>query len=642
MTLRQFAFKYIRGKWHQYTAYFVSSAFTVMIFFMYAAFIFHPDVIDGDVHRGVRSLMIACEWIIVVFALFFIHYSHSAFLKSRTQEFGLFMLMGMTRAQLIRTLFFENTIISILSILSGTVLGVLFSRLFFVLISALLDLEDPIPFHVAPAALGVTCLSFFLIGVLMSALSLWRVGRSQIIDLMKEKRQPKSLPVFSKWLVVVSVFCLVSGYALAWFSGTAILITMFPILFLVIAGTYLLFTQSSVAFLRSIRRNRRILYKHTHLITVSQLVYKLKDNARVMFVVAVLSSVVLTASGTLYTFYDGMTSQIVKMTPHAISLTAQGGERDDRVHPDTVESILAEHGLTVSHQYRVVGIAGEITQKGDRVPVGDAPLIISNKTYNDLAQQVQVESLKVERESTVIVNPFARMGDATVDLSDIRVKAGDEEVTLSPRALRTEAVLNQGAHTDALLVVNDALFEQLAEHTSAEDLIVSYGYELENWAHSLKAVEEVEALLPEERQQHLTSRVQPFVEVKQIFGLTMFIGLFVSVLFFIAAGSMLYFKLFTEFQEDREQFTALKRIGITDGEIKKIVTTHIGTIFFLPFGVGVVHAAFALKTLGDVLMVPVWQYASIVTGIYFVLQLAYFLLSRYAYVKRMAHPTSLP
>lgn len=253
-----------------------------------------------------------------------------------------------------------------------------------------------------------------------------------------------------------------------------------------------------------------------------------------------------------------------------------------------------------------------------------------------------MDSLKVERESTVIVNPFARMGDATVDLSDIRVKAGDEEVTLSPRALRTEAVLNQGAHTDAILVVNDALFEQLAEHTSAEDLIVSYGYELENWAHSLKAVEEVEALLPEERQQHLTSRVQPFVEVKQIFGLTMFIGLFVSVLFFIAAGSMLYFKLFTEFQEDRQQFTALKRIGITDGEIKKIVTTQIGMIFFLPFGVGVVHAAFALKTLGDVLMVPVWQYAAIITGIYFVLQLAYFLLSRYAYVKRMARPTSLP
>lgn len=94
--------------------------------------------------------------------------------------------------------------------------------------------------------------------------------------------------------------------------------------------------------------------------------------------------------------------------------------------------------------------------------------------------------------------------------------------------------------------------------------------------------------------------VQPFVEMKQIFGLTMFIGLFVSVLFFIAAGSMLYFKLFTEFQEDREQFIALKRIGLTDGELKKIVTTHIGMIFFLPFGVGVVHAAFALKTLGDI------------------------------------------
>jgi putative ABC transport system permease protein len=117
--------------------------------------------------------------------------------------------------------------------------------------------------------------------------------------------------------------------------------------------------------------------------------------------------------------------------------------------------------------------------------------------------------------------------------------------------------------------------------------------------------------------------------------LTLFIGLLVSVLFFVASGSMLYFKLFTEIQDDQAQFKALARIGVSDEEIRKITGTQIGIVFFLPVAVGLIHAAFAYKSLGNILGTTVWHYGLIVMGIYTAMQFVYFALARRAYMKQL-------
>lgn len=198
--------------------------------------------------------------------------------------------------------------------------------------SQLLDLANPIPYTIASKALCLTGGSFTVLFEGLVVYSLFRIGRSQIVQLLKAAKQPRSFPVYSKWPVLMATLCLTAGYGLAWISGMMIIVMMFPILCLVVLGTYFLFTQSSVAILRWLRRKRRLLYHHTHLITTSQLVFKLKDNARVLFVVAILLAVVLTASGTFYTVYEGSLSFIAKNTPHTISFSEQGLDAHDVLH----------------------------------------------------------------------------------------------------------------------------------------------------------------------------------------------------------------------------------------------------------------------------------------------------------------------
>ncbi|MDF2661155.1 MAG: hypothetical protein K0Q94_3946, partial [Paenibacillus sp.] len=142
--------------------------------------------------------------------------------------------------------------------------------------------------------------------------------------------------------------------------------------------------------------------------------------------------------------------------------------------------------------------------------------------------------------------------------------------------------------------------------------------------------------VPKERSWQLECRIEDYAAMHQFNSLALFIGVFVSFLFFIASGSMLYFKLFTEIQEDQAQFRALSRIGVSDAEIRKMTTTQIGISFFVPVVVGMVHAAFAYKTLGNLLGSSVWQYGIDVMAVYTGMQILYFALARKAYMKQLA------
>ncbi|WP_054950545.1 ABC transporter permease [Numidum massiliense] len=646
MTFPQLAFKNVRGDWHKYAAYYLSSAFTVLIFFVYAAFIFHPDVVDGKYHPALRNGLIVCEVIIVIFAFFFTLYSVSAFLKTRQKSFGLFTLMGMTQGQLYKLVFYETAIISLLAIGSGIGAGLLVTKGFFELIESSLDLVDPLPFVIASKAIWITVVGFLVLFTLLTAFALLHVGRSQIIDMIKAARRPKKPPLTSKWLVVVAVLCLAAGYGLAWVSGSMIVFTMFPILILTVIGTYFLFTQGSVAILRAIQKSRRYYYRGTHMLSVSQLVFKLKDNARVLFTVAILSAVVLTATGVLYSFYEGSMAGIKQNTPYTIGFTERGVTKDGAKHkviaPQEVEKILRDHEVTVTEHVQVTGLAGDVVEQSAKSEGDVEPsfaMVIPNRTYNKLVAHIKEDKLQIASGHAVWINPYVGQGQMGVSQDDLlgayEVQVGRRPLQLKVDDVRDKAVLNVDGRTTNMLVVSDADYDQLAQGAPQKRHIAFYGYELQNWQQAGVAVEKIEQRIPEKQQEFFQSRIEPYVMAKQIFSLTFFIGAFVSVLFFIAAGSMLYFKLFTELQEDQAQFKALRRIGLTKREVRKIATTQVGLIFFLPFLVGVVHAGFAMKILRDLLGDMVWGYAAVVVGVYFVLQCFYFLLSRSGYLRQM-------
>lgn len=217
MTFRSLALSSIRGNWRSYGAFFMSSVFSVMIFYIYAAFLAHPEVASGRLAAAakVRQGMVFCEYVIVIFSFLFVLYSNSAFLKTRQQEFGLLSLFGMTRGQLRKLVLYENAAIAALSVGAGIGLGILFSKLFFMGLGVLLGMSDTIPFAVPQQAVWLTAGGFFLLFMLISVWAALRMSRAEIADRLKASRKPKGQLVYSRRLALLAAVCLGAGYSLA-------------------------------------------------------------------------------------------------------------------------------------------------------------------------------------------------------------------------------------------------------------------------------------------------------------------------------------------------------------------------------------------------------------------------------------------
>ncbi|GKU80324.1 FtsX-like permease family protein [Paenibacillus sp. L3-i20] len=653
MTFRSLALSNIRGNWRSYSAFFLSSVFSVLIFYIYAAFIMHPDVLNGNIMAAekVRTGMLYCLYIIIIFSFLFILYSNSAFLKTRKQEFGLFSLFGMTKAQLRKLVIYENIVISILAISVGIGLGVLFSKLFFMALAALLGLDTTISFVIPLKAVWMTAGGFFTLFMVISVWTVLRMRRTEIIELLGASKQPKGKLVYSPWLVTLGVLCLITGYSLAvLMTVRTFVIFSMPILITVIVGTYLLFTQLSIVLLRVVQNRHSIYYKRTNMLIFAQLGYKIKDNARILFVVSILSAVIMTAMGTVYLMNIQGKQEVVKSAPYTISYVERGLHTQKVINPDELRKIVQNDGLSIKYEAKVIGIGYEQYSvkfdNGSRIGTNEGSeyeqhaMIISVSDYNKMAKYQGKQSIIVESGKMLVLYPYFEQ--TTFGRGIAKGKINGKEIEIPVTDSSNTIVMNNWITSNSVtFVMEDLSYMNLLTKVSEEEQLVFYGYELANWEKAAPTVNKLAKLIPQElKEESDFSRTVQFTEVKEMVSLTLFIGMFISLLFFIAAGSMIYFKLFTEIQEDQAQFKGLSRIGMTSKEIRRIVVTQIGIIFYLPCIVGISHALFAMAALDNLMETSNWIYSFVVIGIYVGMQTIYFLLASRSYMKSMIRGTA--
>lgn len=142
MTFNQILFKIFKANFRRYMLFFLCSSFAIMIFFTYSTILTNKDFMDSSkVNSSISSMLIAPSIGIILFSILFVIYAHTSFVKFRKTEFGLFMLLGMTNWNINRIMFLENSLIGLCSLATGLISGTVFSKLFYVLVSKIIDLK---------------------------------------------------------------------------------------------------------------------------------------------------------------------------------------------------------------------------------------------------------------------------------------------------------------------------------------------------------------------------------------------------------------------------------------------------------------------------------------------------------------------
>jgi len=632
--MRRLAFKNVWQSRGRYLAYLGSAAFSVTIYFLYTALTYHPGLKGGFPGvEYVATATAAASIVIAVFTFLFLLYSGAAFARFRMKEFGLLTLLGFTRGQLVRMILWEHLIIAATALAIGLGAGLLFLKLFFMAISALLRLPEELPFYAGTPVWIQTLLVFGSFFGVVSLASLRGVLRRNVIELIRARRQPKGIPSYSRLKAAMGLILVVSGYAWASTpSPAAVIMGVIPVTAIVSVGTYLLIREGSVALLGWLRRRERLFYRPAPFLVVSQLIFKVQDNYRVLSAVSLLIAVILSAVGTIYSLFVVVADDVTNLMPQAIQLVLEPG--DDGANK--VRSMLQRHG--------VMGLAEVQTTLLVATLNGEKVHLVPHSMYRSLYRP-HGEPVPLERDGQgILVYPF--LGQAGKGAGNSpntpgegasqRLEVDGEELSIDVVSDTSGRLFNGQVGLTKALVLSDAVFARLdAAHPDVDRI------ELAVWTGSAWRGRAMEAALGElgevsAMRSALTSTIGAYHEMIRGFGLALFIGIFVSLVFFAATCSLLYFRLFTEIDDDRRYFGRLHEFGVDEAGARRLSWIQNAVIFLVPFAVGLVHSTFAMKALGTLVSRPVLTQGWLVALAYLVVYMLYFALSNGIYQRAVA------
>lgn len=619
MTFSQLAFKNVSRNIRAYAAYFLSSAFSVMIFFLYALFIYHPDI-DGQ--GAIRQGMLVAEYIIYFFSFFFIFYSVSSFLKMRNKEFGIFVIHGITNWKLIRMIFFENMIVGISALISGIVCGFLFGKLFFLLASTVMGLNS-LPFYMPWKAMKLTAVVFLALFFIVAFTTSLFVKSKKVIALLKGNKKPKPEPKASILLSIVAVTLIAMGYTLSLTAKPgAVAFLLLPVATIVMIGTYFLYSQLSVFIIKFLKKWKSIYWKKTNLLSFSMLAYRMKDNARMFFMVTIVSTVAFCAIGTFAAFIETQKGESMKNIPFAFSLITYNEHQGQKAqYEKEMEDTFQKENVIfqkVSAQLKFQSIPNHL----------QPAVIMSQDDYNKFAKRLGYETVTLTGNEAVRVPSFGIEGNI-IDHSkepDVTLQESGKQIHVS--SMLKQNIFSGGIFPGGVFVVSN----EMEQGITAGEKTVSYtGYTVKSWEGTTQVAAELEKRLNQKGQYEFSSRVITYNQIKELASIILFIGLFVGAIFYLSAVSFLYFRLFTDLETDKQYYQSLLKLGMDEKEMKKIMTVQMSALFFIPVVIAVLHTSVALTTLQTFFTTPILRSSLIVIGLFLLVHICYFLLLRRRY-----------
>ena len=618
MTFRQFALNNVFRNKRMYAAYFLSSLFTVMVFFTFANFAFHPMFTGDDINSNVTLGMLVAGGIIYVFSFFFILYSMSSFLQSRKKEFGLLIIQGMSNRQIRRMVFLENMFIGFFATILGIGVGLLFSKVILLIAENVLVMEEALNFYLPLGALGLTFLSFMLLFFFISVFVSFVLRTNKLVALIKGDQMDKGEPKSSIFLTLLTLVLIGVGYYFALTAkGEQVFIALVPVVLLVITGTYFLFTQLSVFFINRLKATKKVFWKKTNMLLLSDLSHRMKDNARAFFMVTVISTVAFSAIGTLV----GLNSFLTDGIRGSNLYTYQYPVMEDEDPSEAVQEIFDEYNLTVE----------EATIELEEYIINDHRIpIATDEQYNTLARLIGEDEISLEAgDVTVVEKSAAIIMTAELGLADQALVLANGEALFVNDELQGIAKPNILPPIDEYYIVSEEVYNKLPESESSEEYITWQVIE-----GSKDDIIDAGRVLSEE---YLGLMATDFIihDIQGYWSPIMLVGLFIGIVFFVSAGSFLYFRLYTDLDEDKEKFAAINKIGLTLGEMKRVIGRQITILFFLPIIIAIVHGAVALTALSNMFGHSLVVDSALVLGSFFTIQIIYYFIVRFLYTRQI-------
>ncbi len=592
-------------------------------------------------------------------------YINSFLMKQRKREFGLYNVLGMEKRHVGRVMFYETLICCVVSTVLGLAFGMLFYKLCALIICNLLRTEVVFGFYfIRPATIIGAALFFVFLDLLTYFANLISLARLRPVELLSSVSTGEKEPKVRWILLIVGILTLGSGYGIAVSvkNPYKALQLFFVAVFLVIIGTYCLFVTGSVFVFKSLKKNKKFYYKKKNFTAVSGLLYRMKRNAIGLASIAILATDVLVMISTTVSLYSGMQRTLEKNYPqhYYVSLHVYDGEDsmitlDSDIVEDAIRKSAAKYGeevksifhqkyFSVTYNHLDGEYIPKIPDKGSNVPSNPA-------TFTFMTEETYVrcggDGLGLAKDE-VLICAF----NATDEVPTVVTIAGRhfrvrDKLTYFPIQSNITSSIS---HSYGMVVADDSVLEELfddqrkaygknaSEYSdrlavtfSDVDLLDKVGEELHDDV-GIRLNEYISGNIPEAQASYISS--ESIWDAKEgvlgLYGSFLFLGLLLGCVCLFSTVLIIYYKQISEGYEDRERFQIMKKVGMSDSEIKKTIRTQILLVFFCPLIVAGIHVCFAFpmleKMLQIMLLSDTWLFVGCSAVTYLVFALIYVLI----------------
>ena len=617
----------IRNNKSTYIPYMITCIFCIAMIYM-MEFLRDCPTLDQAVRQAdeVRMVVFTGEIVVEIFCIIFLIYSNSFLMKRRQKEIGLYNILGLERNHIGIVMFLETIITSIGSLAGGIAAGIIGSKLALLLLLKLLHIPSVLGFYISVKGIFTCLFMFGIVFLMILFLNLAKIHLSRPVELLRGNNTGEKEPVV-KWLMaLIGFICLGAGYYLAVTTESPIkAITIFLLaVILVMAGTYLLFTAGSIVILKFLRRRKSFYYRTGNFISISGMLYRMKQNAIGLASICILSTGVLLMISMTVSIYFGINDIMLNRYPYDVDMSVTSiSEEECQTAIEAFEKAIADNKVPVERSVEEIYLDIVCSKNGDQILIKPANTIRNSDSVLVLSLLDQAEYERLTGISANINDgeifawyPSAVQKDSvTVDETEFTVKKWLDK---NPLTCGEDAVSD-----NAVLVVTDEDFKKFDEMRTemykgvssapaGEDLTLHLGLDITGSETDkidfgtpvMEVVKDLKKNGGLSENSWITSgiRQQEYESYYADNGSLLFIGIFLGSLFLMGTAMIIYYKQISEGYEDQKRFEIMQKVGLSRREVRSSVRRQILMVFFLPLLMAILHITMAFPMIRRLLL----------------------------------------
>ncbi|MED3994438.1 ABC transporter permease [Peribacillus frigoritolerans] len=642
MSINQLILRNLKKNLKNYYLYVFALVFSASLYFAFVTLQYDPalDEAEGTV-KGAASIKAASILLVAIVSIFLL-YANSIFIKRRSKEIGLFQLIGMTKNRIFRILSVENLILYFCSVFLGIFVGFAASKLIIMILFKIMGVQAIATLNFSFQPLVQTLLVFSAIYLLIMLMNYAFIKKQTILSLFRvtsmTEGKVKKVSMVEMIIGIFGIALIIAGYVISskLFDGaftqmTELFMAMIVILATVIIGTYL-FYKGSVSFIFNIVRKKKNGYLNINeVLSLSSIMFRMKSNAILLTIITTVSALAIGLLSLSYISYYSAEKMAQSSIPTDFSMTDMG---DADKFKEALSDSKIDYDAKVIDVIQVDVNVKEIMETSLE-GVNFDPDIMTVPVISDES----VKGINLAEDETLF-SGYSNMMENVISLKDsgkIELKGKNEVIPQTYIGLNDDTFLSYYFTNGGLpvAIVDQTIFDRLKKDIDPKIQKVSsvnIGIDVKDEAELEKA-NDLFNKMSFKKEHANDSQLEMFNTQKKNMGLIMFIVGFLGLTFLITSGCILYFKQMDESEGEKSNYTILRKLGFTRGDLLRGIQAKQVFNFGIPLVVGLLHSYFAVQSGWFLFGTEVWTPMIIVMALYTALYSIFGILSVFHYKK---------